>query len=224
MTTSSSGEVNTNRNNCSLDQTIDIVNDINEIRNQLNINKGKEAGNISTQYNNSSSMTNNSPVQIINSMEQSYSLINVTGVFEQHSIPQKTYTELLPLRSTSSFNEHSFPNTSWTFPNTTLYGFFIPQNKTYHHEVTMTTTSTITSLQASQATYEQSSCVTTSINQQDPTQLRLATRIHSSNFGHSNNESQEIRRLHEKLSDVVSKEEFQCLRNELIEYQHLILL
>lgn len=76
--TTSSDEVNTNRNNCGLDQTIDIVN---EIRNELNINKGKEPGNISTQYT-SSSITNNSPIQDINPVEQSFSPINVIGAFE----------------------------------------------------------------------------------------------------------------------------------------------
>lgn len=100
-TSSSDVDKVTNRNdNCDLD-TIDIVNDINEIRNGLNVYKENEA--IRTQYV-SPSMTNNSSVQIINSMEQSYNPVNVNRASEQCSIPEKTYTELLPLTSISGAN------------------------------------------------------------------------------------------------------------------------
>lgn len=120
VTTSSSDidKVNTSRNdNCGLDQTVDIENDINQIRNGLDINKENEAASINTQ-DVSPSMVNNCSIQLINPVEQLYSPLNVTGTSEQCSVPQKTYAELLPLKSTSDFNVTMTENTS-TFPHFT---------------------------------------------------------------------------------------------------------
>ncbi|XP_011859368.1 PREDICTED: uncharacterized protein LOC105556865 [Vollenhovia emeryi] len=259
------------KNKCDLDQTVDIENDINQIRSRLNVNKENEAANIDIQCA-SASTNNNYSDQLINPLED-INPLNVAGHFERRFVPQKTYTDLLPLRSTADLNENSVPNTSFN-------GSSISRNETCHHQVTSTLTSTQTgqaiyglsqqspcittsmSLQTGQGIYgfsqqspcvttissqtdqaiyglsQQSPCVTTissqtgqtiyglsqqspyvttSINQQEnPTQLIPA---HSNKSGHSNDRLQDKEiSLHEKLSNVVSKEEFQCLRNELNTY------
>lgn len=116
-TTSSDIDKVVSRNEkCDLDQIVDIGNDINEIRNRLNVNKENEAVNIVTQCA-APSTNNNYSDQLINVVENVEPL-NVDGHFEQCFIPQKTYTNLLPLRSTSGFNVTMTKNNS-TFPHFT---------------------------------------------------------------------------------------------------------
>ncbi|XP_071578622.1 uncharacterized protein [Temnothorax nylanderi] len=212
-------KINASRND-NLNQTINVKNDINHIRNILDTNKENEAAATHSQYA-SPSMINNCPIPLSNAVAPFYGPPNVNGSTEQYSVPQnkKTYTDLLPLKSTSGFNDNYLPNTS-------LYGSLNPRNETYYHPA-----ATITTPHAGQAIYglsQQSPCVAATINQQNPIPLIPDGRIHSNNvtatMGHSDNGSRdtEIRRLHEKLSNVVSKEEFQDLRNELTEHYQSI--
>jgi len=100
---------------CSLDQTVDIEKDINEIRRELNINKENKANiqiesNCPPMYTNSSVESN--PIGIL------YNPQNVTGAYEQCS-SKKTYTDLLPLNSTSILN------VTMTKNNCTLLSFLL---------------------------------------------------------------------------------------------------
>lgn len=121
MTTSSSDkdQVKTSRTDqCDRsDQTINIEKDISEIRDALNINKENEVANILTEHA-SPLMINNPSFQLMNPVAQLYNPPNIiTEACEQYSVPQKTYTELLPSSSTSGFNVYTSESTS--FPHST---------------------------------------------------------------------------------------------------------
>ncbi|XP_029674245.1 uncharacterized protein LOC115242241 [Formica exsecta] len=133
----------------------------------------------------------------------------ITEACEQYSVPQKTYTELLPLLPSSGFNVYTSESTS--FPHSTSSPHvYESRNGRISYEKSFGTASFCESVAPRNVAHQ---------NQEESTRL-ISTYINSekNKSGQSDenkSRDQEIRRLHEKLDNVVSKQDFRTLNNKL---------
>lgn len=130
MTTSSSDKeklikrIRKDKNN-QFEETIEIGNDIDQIRKEINNNKENEGrrDNVFTEHVSPAIFNSSSQLNPLNPALQVDRLPNVTyeQYFGNNSVHEKTYTELLTQNSSSSFNKHTMGNAS--FPRSTANSY-----------------------------------------------------------------------------------------------------
>ncbi|GAB1860764.1 DUF4806 domain-containing protein [Camponotus japonicus] len=219
ITTSSSDKeksikrIRTDKSNRS-EQTTDIENHIDQIRKDLSNDKENEPDNAFTE-NASPAIFNTSSPQLLNPASQMESLPNV--IYEQYSgsnnsMRQKTYTELLTRNSSSNFN---------SVPTTSFYESPQTQRHEAHHyqeePSRLISTCERNNLDRSHVGYKLD---------QNQARCNLVQSQAEYNFGQSQTGSRsrdrEVGCQYEKLNNVVSKEDFQFLREEMNKYYQTI--